>query len=108
MKKLLAIAAIALGLIGCKKEEAKTPQPNGTMIFYKTSNTENWALIWSGVEVGQLKYAAQSPPCGAAGFITKDVTPGTYTIDFKSYSGLAWGSPKTITIESGKCKFYPY
>ncbi|HJZ24430.1 MAG TPA: hypothetical protein VJ201_08335 [Candidatus Babeliales bacterium] len=110
MKKILLILAVTFAFSGCeKKEEVKKAEPNGTMIFYKTHNTADWTLIWEGVECAHLKYAVQSPPCGAAGFITKDVKPGTYDIGFKSYSGLAWSASGTkVTIVSGQCKFYPY
>lgn len=69
MKKLLLFIIVAL-LPLFHRRKVKPQPANGQMIFYAKSNTDIWGLIFEGVEVGNLKYAAQSPPCGAVGHIT--------------------------------------
>src|SRR3972149_1683609 len=108
MKKILLILAVTFTFSGCeKKEEVKKEELNGTMIFYKTNNSESYSLIWEGKDDGAINYSAQAPPCGAPGFITKDVAPGNYSVNLKGMNAISYGGIHTITIESGKCKFYP-
>jgi hypothetical protein len=104
MKNLITIALI-IGLFSCKKNDVTpTPPPNGQIVFYQTTNKGTWGLWFQWQYVGKLKYSNMSRHCGDSGFITMDVPPGKYTIDFQSFDNDLWGDPFEITVESGKCK----
>ncbi len=93
-------------LFGCKKEDPQPNEPNGKIVFYQTKNNgKSWGLWFQFQYLGKLKYAAMSPHCGEDGYITVDMPPGKYQMDFQSFDNEVWGDPHEIQIESGKCKF---
>lgn len=102
MKKLILLLII-IGAFSCKKNNTQPTPEKTTVTFYASDSTKKWGVIFDGVDYGQIKYSQQAPNCSGNGLITVDVEPGNHKYILKSYSGLAWGSEKQISIPKTSC-----
>lgn len=112
MKKII-LFLLVISIFSCSKKKENEPIKNGQIVFYSNLQTVgNWGILLKEgsnyTEIGKIKYKSSIPNCGESYYVTIDKPAGTYTVDFKSYDGFAWGSPKTITIEENKCKSFEF
>jgi hypothetical protein len=102
MKYILLLTVV---FVSCQKQEAKQ---DGTFIIYKTgAPLSSWSVLINGANAGLVPYVQSIPTCNSNQGLQLKYKPGTYTIDFKSNDGYAWGNPKQVTLGSGECKPYP-
>ena len=101
MKKSILISALSFALfISCDKEDATKPATSGTVTFYRSIGG-SWNLLVDGQDKGLLSQSPTPPQCDYPTFITLKLSTGIHTYDLKSNDGLAWGNPKSFTVNEG-------
>lgn len=109
MKNILLISVLLLAFSACKKEADK-PQAKSINVKFYSSNMITAAKIITvqvdGVKKGRLSYSATAPGCGASGFTSLMLDPGTYYVEMLDVEKIIVSMSVNIPQSSNGCVFF--